>query len=122
MSFAFFIVIPFAFRFLMDNYTTDELSAMLTINEYLSFILKILIAFGVVFQLPVISFVLTRLGLITPTFLWRKIRYAIVGIFIIAAFLTPPDVATQIMMALPLILLYFLSIAISYMAGSKKDD
>jgi len=85
----------------------------------MGFLIKISLAFGLVFELPVISYVLSRAGLLTSRFLIRNFRYALVIMFILAALLTPPDVLSQLLLALPLVLLYSISILISHIAGPK---
>ena len=117
-GFAYFLVIPLAFRFLM-GFNTEKLMPMFSINNYIGFILKILIAFALTFELPVFSFILTRMGLLTSSFLIKSFKYAVIIIFIMAALLTPPDVFTQILMAIPLVFLYSLSIGISYLVEKK---
>jgi sec-independent protein translocase protein TatC len=97
-----------------------RMEAMFRMNEYLSFLIMLSLAFGLVFQLPVISFVLTRVGLLTPKFLTKNARYIIVVIFILAAVITPPDVVSQMLMAVPLLLLYGASILVSWLALEKK--
>ncbi len=94
------------------------------IQEYIGFILRFLVAFGVVFQLPVISFLLSRIGLLTPAFLKHYRRHAVVGGFVLAALLTPPDPFTQVAMALPLLILFQVSIWVSHFATPKDlmDD
>jgi sec-independent protein translocase protein TatC len=103
------------------GFNTEKLMAMLSINAYIGFILKIIIAFGVVFELPIFSFILTKAGILTHTFLIKKFKYAVVVMFIVAAIITPPDVLTQFMMAIPLLLLYGISIIIALLAGKKND-
>jgi sec-independent protein translocase protein TatC len=120
-AFAYFLVIPLAFKFLV-SYTTGILTPMLTINEYISFILKILLAFGLVFEMPVLAWVGAKMGFLTPRFLWAKIRYSIVIIFILAALLTPPDVVSQALMAVPLLVLYFISILVTWAARPKEKS
>jgi sec-independent protein translocase protein TatC len=83
---------------------------------------KLLFAFGFVFELPVAAFFLSRMGVVTADFLKQKRRYAILLIFIIAAFLTPPDVISQFLMAVPLMVLYEISILIAKIAGKKKKE
>jgi sec-independent protein translocase protein TatC len=80
-----------------------------------------LIAFGIIFQMPVLVFTLAKLGLVTAGFLWRNTKYAIFLIFVIAAFITPPDVISQVLMAAPMTLLYVISIGIAWMFGPKAD-
>ena len=120
-SFASFIIIPFGLKFLL-GFQTDFLAANITIGKYLGFVVTIILVFGVVFELPVLSFFLTRIGLLTPQFMQKNRRYGIVIIFIVAAVLTPPDVFTQLLLAGPLILLYEISIWVSKAVLKKKSD
>jgi sec-independent protein translocase protein TatC len=83
--------------------------------------MKLLFAFGVVFELPVIIFFLSKMGIVTPQFLRQKRKYAILLTFVLAAILTPPDVITQCMMAGPLIVLYEIGIIVSRIAQKKKE-
>ncbi len=117
--FAYFIIIPFALQFFMDLAPTD-IENNIALDFYIGFLLRIIIVFGVVFELPIISILLTKMGLITPKFMRKYRRYALVGAFILGAILTPPDPSTQIMLAVPMILLYELSIFLSYIFSSEK--
>ena len=90
-------------------------------RKYLDFSLQMLIAFGVVFEMPLIAFFLARMGILTVAFMRKMRRYAILGIFIVAAILTPPDVASQLCMAAPLLLLYELSILVVKVFGKRQD-
>ena len=110
-SFCYYVVLPLALHFLVF-FGGDTFSLMPRISEYISFLVKIMFGFGTSFELPVIAFFLGKLGLITDQTLKGYFRYAIVIIFIVAAILTPPDVTSQILMAIPLIALYGLSILI----------
>jgi sec-independent protein translocase protein TatC len=104
--FGYFLVLPPAFSFFMQ-FSTDFLRPMLSLREYLSFALKLLLVFGIVFEIPVVIFFLSRIGVVNPRMLSRQRKYAILLIFVIAAILTPtPDAFTQIMMALPMMVLY----------------
>jgi sec-independent protein translocase protein TatC len=89
-------------------------------KEYLAFAAKLLLAFGLVFELPLVVTFLARLGLVTVDFLKKNRKYAILLFFVFAAILTPPDVVTQIMMALPLIVLYEISIIGARIFGKKE--
>ncbi len=120
-AFCFFLVFPIAFKFFM-GFATDTIVPMISVEEYLSFALKLLLAFGVVFEMPLFAYFLSRFGLLTPAFMRRSRRYAVLVIFIVAAILTPPDVFSQCLMALPMLLLYEVSIYVSAMAYKKKDD
>ncbi len=109
--FAFFGVLPLAIKFLLTfGYEQLDVSPMLSVSSYISFVVRLLLAFGITFELPVIISLLARLGLVTPDTLIKIRPYFIVGIFILAAVLTPPDVVSQIFLALPLLVFYELSI------------
>jgi sec-independent protein translocase protein TatC len=110
---------PILLRFL-TAYAGNQLDPMFKVDEYFTFLMKISLSFGAVFELPVASFVLARMGVLTAKFLIDKIRYAIVAIFIVAAILTPPDVISQLMLAGPLLLLYGISIIVAAVASRKK--
>jgi sec-independent protein translocase protein TatC len=114
-SLAYFVVIPYAFRFFLSFETpggpdTLPIVAEPKVNEYLSLVMTLLLAFGTAFQLPVLLTLMARAGIITSQGLINKWRYAVVGMFGVAAVLTPPDVVSQTSLAVPLILLYILSI------------
>ncbi len=119
--FAYKVVLPLGFKFLL-RYGGKELSAMPTIRQYMYLFLKMITAFGLVFELPVVSFILARLGIINGKDLLKRFDYALLLIFIVAAVLTPPDVFTQFLMATPLILLYLLSVLIAYIFSTKKEE
>jgi len=116
-----YTVMPFLVNFLA-TYGAGRMEAMFRVQDFMGFLIMLMLAFGMVFELPVISFILTKAGVLTPRFLIDKIRYAIVVIFIVAAVLTPPDVVSQILMAVPLLLLYGISIIVSYLAARKRHD
>jgi len=118
--FGYFIALPPAFKFFV-SFSTDALKPMVSFREYLGLTLKFLLAFGLSFEMPVFMFFLTKLGIVNAAMLSRQRRYAILVIFIAAAVLTPsPDVLSQILMAIPLMLLYEVSIVVSKFAGRKK--
>ena len=119
--FCYFGVFPFAFEFFM-SYSTDNIVAMLSIDEYLSFALKMVLAFGLIFEMPLFSFFLARMGLITAQKMREVRKYAILAIFVVAAILTPPDVVSQLLMAMPMLLLYEISILVAAAFGRKKKE
>jgi len=115
------MVLPVAYAFFLAEYKTIGVQATLRISEYLSFTSRMLLAFGVTFELPVLAFFFARIGLITHKTLLGFFRYAIIAIFIIAAVLTPgPDVASQLLLAAPLLLLYTLSIGVAYVFEKRE--
>lgn len=116
-----YITIPFVISFL-TRFAAGKLDALYRSQEYLGFLIKLALAFGIVFELPVLSFVLTKLGFLTPKILISKIKYAIVVIFIMAALLTPPDVVSQLFLAVPLLVLYGVSILVSFIVMERKSD
>ena len=117
--FGYFVVFPFGFRFFL-GFANETIQALPSVKQYFSFAIKLLLAFGVVFELPVVIFFLARMGLVTPELLRRKRKYAILLTFVMASILTPPDVVTQLMMAAPLIILYEISIFIAKIAGKRR--
>ena len=119
--FAYFIIIPFALQFFMDLAPAD-IENNIALDFYIGFLLRIIIVFGVVFELPIISIILTKMGLLTPNFMRKYRRYALVAAFILGAILTPPDPSTQIILAIPIILLYEVSIFLSYLFSRKKKE
>lgn len=112
ICFGYFVIVPIGLTFLL-GFSNEFLVPMISVGKYVSFVGGLMFAFGVVFQLPLVVLFLTKIGAVTPQFLSRNRRYAIVFIFIAGALLTPPDVITQCLMAVPLILLYELGIIFS---------
>ena len=116
--FGYYVALPVGFKFLL-GYATDFIKPMPSMKEYLSFSIKFLLAFGLVFEFPVVLVLLARIGIVDAKTLARQRKYAILLIFIFAAVLTPPDVISQVMVALPLMGLYELSILLSRIFGKK---
>jgi len=119
-AFAYYIVFPFGFKFFL-GFSTDYLKLLPKMNEYFSLSLKLIFAFGIVFEMPVITFFLAKMGVVNGEMLSSKRRYAIVLVFVVAALLTPPDVGTQLLMAGPLILLYEVSVWVARIFGRKSQ-
>jgi len=119
--FGYFIVFPFGFKFFL-GFASETIQPLPSMREYLGFSSKLLLAFGLVFELPIIITFLARLGLVSVDFLKKNRKYALVLFFVGAAILTPPDIVTQIMMAFPLMLLYEISIIGARVFGRKKTE
>ena len=118
--FGYFVVFPSSFKYLM-SFATDTMRPLPSAKEYLSLSTGLLFAFGIVFELPVFVFFLSKIGIVNAKMLASKRKYAIVIIFIVSAILTPtPDVVDQLMMAVPLLLLYEVSIWVVKVFGEKK--
>jgi sec-independent protein translocase protein TatC len=114
--FCYSVVLPVAFQYFIEQYGTMGVTPAIRIGDYFTFFFRMVLAFGVTFELPVFTFFLVRLGVWDYRFMLRSFRYAIVAIFIIAAVLTPtPDVINQSLLALPMLLLYILSIGVAYL-------
>jgi sec-independent protein translocase protein TatC len=119
MAFAYFVVFPVVFGFIVSS-APQGVAVMTDIDKYLSFVLGMFMAFGVTFQVPVVVVVLVRMGVVTVEKL-REIRpYVFVGAFVVGAIFTPPDVVSQIMLAIPLWLLYEAGILVSVWISPKK--
>lgn len=119
VSFAYFIMLPSSLKF-AAQFGSSEIKNVFAIDEYMNIIISIMLGSGLVFELPMISFFLTKIGILTPAFMRKYRRHAIVIIFIAAAFLTPgTDPVSQIILAAPLVLLYEISIIISKFARKK---
>ncbi|MBW1732132.1 MAG: twin-arginine translocase subunit TatC [Deltaproteobacteria bacterium] len=119
--FGYFIVFPFGFKFFM-SFANEYIKPLPSVKQYFAFSTKLLLAFGLVFELPVVAFFLAKMGLINDTFLKKQRKFALLLIFVMAAILTPPDVVTQLMMAGPLMALYEISILVTKLAGKKKEE
>ena len=119
--FGYFIVFPIGFKFFI-SYTNEYVKALPSANEYFSFSLKLLFAFGIIFELPVFVYFLAKLGLVTTENLKKSRKYAILGAFVVSAILTPPDVVSQFMMAGPLLVLYEIGIFVSRFAKKKVKE
>jgi sec-independent protein translocase protein TatC len=112
VAMAYFVVLPLALAFL-SGFQQAFLDPVIEVGEYLGFVTKLLIAFGVVFELPVVIMILSVLGLVTPRFLREKRRHAVVGIAAVAVMLTPGDLASTVLMMGPMVVLYEISILLS---------
>jgi sec-independent protein translocase protein TatC len=121
VAFAYFVMLPAAMTF-FAGFGSTSIENNIAINEYMSFVVSLLLAAGVVFELPMVSWFLSRLGILTPAFMRKYRRHAIVVIFILAAFLTPgTDPVSQVLLAVPLLVLYEVSIWVSAWAHRGKE-
>ncbi len=119
--FCFFVVLPFAISFLLTYKVGDILMPMLSVGMYVDFCLKFILAFGIIFELPIVIIFLTKLGIVTPQFLAKNRKYAILMSFILAAILTPtPDAFNQTLMAFPIMILYEIGILVSRLFKAKE--
>jgi sec-independent protein translocase protein TatC len=121
-GFCMLFVLPFAMSFLL-TYKTESMTPMLSVGSYVDFCLKFILSFGAVFELPIAIIFLTRIGIVTPKTLAKNRKYAILVAFIVAAILTPtPDVFSQTLMAIPIIVLYEAGILLARILNMKKRD
>jgi sec-independent protein translocase protein TatC len=120
--FCYFIVFPVVFRFFL-SFATNEIRPLPAIKEYLTFTIKLLLAFGLLFQWPALILFLSRMGVVSSKALSKNRKYAILGIFVAAAVLTPPDLVSQLLLAGPLLAMYEGSIWMAKFFGEKdKED
>jgi sec-independent protein translocase protein TatC len=120
-AFCYAVIFKFAFPFFIEI-TAADVQASLSIAAYLGLATRLLVAFGVCFQLPVIVFFLARIGLIDARDMITFFRYGVVGIFVLSALLTPPDVLSQMLMAAPMLLLYVIGIGVAWVSSTKERD
>lgn len=118
-AFCFLVVLPVAFKFLM-GFSGELIENTITIGSYINFVGLLTLAFGFGFQMPIVAYFLAKLGLITPTFLSKGRRYAAPLLLIIGAIFTPPDVFTQVLLAVPMYLLYEVSIIVVRITHGKR--
>lgn len=119
--FAYEMVLPVLFKFFAE-FQTEDIKATISFGNYLNFVIRIVLSFGLVFELPIIMFVLSRFGLISTEFFVKNRKYMILVIFVVAAVLTPPDVVSQTMLALPMLVLYEIGILLSKIGRKKRVD
>lgn len=121
VAFAYFILLPTALKF-FSEFGTENISLNVSIDRYVSFVLSLILGAGLVFELPMVSYFLSKLGILTPAFMRHYRRHAIVVILVIAAVVTPtPDIVTQVLLAAPMFLLYEASIFVSVLVHRKKQ-
>lgn len=119
-AFCFYLVVPIGIRFLM-SFSSESLEPLLSVSRYVSFVGWMTLAFGLVFEIPVVIFILGRMGVVSVATLRRNRRFVIVGILILAALVTPsPDAFSQLLLAVPLYLLFELSVLLVALTGSRR--
>ena len=122
LAFAYFIMLPTTLKFLIGFANEGPIKPLISINEYFDLTLMILLGLGLVFELPVLIFILSLFGIVTPKFLLKNFRYAMVIITVAAAIITPtPDATTMLVFMAPMILLYFLGVLVSYVVLRRKQ-
>lgn len=124
---AYYFVFPFAWRFFLSFQTTDgsdglQIQLQAKVSEYLALVMKLIMGFGIAFELPVVLTLCAKVGIVSSKGLKKMRRYAYVGAFVVAALLTPPDVITQTGLAVPLILLYELSIFLARLVEKQRVE
>ena len=120
--FAYFVTVPFMLHFLISFSGQTTIKASISIQQFLSFVITVFIIFGCIFEMPVVSVLLARLGILKPEWLKKGQKVAVVLIFVVAAIITPPDISSQILVAIPMIALYELSIWLTSMLYKKKSE
>lgn len=121
VCFGYFVLVPFAVQFFSQFHIADVIHNDFDINEYFSSLTMWILSCGVIFQLPVVSYFLSKFGILTPEFLRQYRKHAIVACFVMSAFLTPPDPVSQVLIAIPLLLLYQFSIWVSKMGVRRRE-
>jgi sec-independent protein translocase protein TatC len=118
-AFAFRGVLPLGIKFLL-SFSRENITPLITLNAYVGFLGKMITAFGLMFELPLVILLLSKLGIVTPEVLKKGRKYAIVAIFVMAAVLTPPDVVSQVMLAAPVLLMYEIGVWICVVVTKKR--
>ncbi|MDZ7690732.1 MAG: twin-arginine translocase subunit TatC [Balneolaceae bacterium] len=121
ICFGYFVLVPFAVQFFSQFQIADVIHNDFDINEYFSSLTMWVLSCGIIFQLPVVSYFLSKFGLLSPEFLRQYRKHAIVACFVMSAFLTPPDPVSQILIAIPLLLLYQFSVWVSKMGVRQRE-
>jgi len=121
VSFGYFLLAPLSIHFLSSYEISPDVMNQINIRSYIGTITSICLATGIIFELPIIAFFLTKIGVVTPSFMRKYRRHAIVVIFVLAAIITPPDIFSQGLVSIPLLLLYDVSILISASVMNQRD-
>ena len=119
-SFSFFVILPFTMKFFLQ-YATDRIEAVFSFGEYVGFVSSLVLSFGAAFELPIVTAILAALGIVKGSTLAAARRYAVLLVFIAAAILTPPDVVSQVLLALPMLVLFELSVIVAKRIERNAD-
>ncbi|HOI50707.1 MAG TPA: twin-arginine translocase subunit TatC, partial [Prolixibacteraceae bacterium] len=119
--FGYYLIVPLSIHFLGSYNISNEVTNQININSYISTVVSVCLASGVVFLLPIFSYFLSKVGIITPSFMKKYRRHAYVLLLLLSAIITPPDIFSQIMVCIPLVMLYELSIFISGRVEKKRE-
>jgi sec-independent protein translocase protein TatC len=121
LVFGYYVMLPQTLKFLIGFATGGPIKPLISINEYFDLTLLVLLGLGLIFEMPVLIFILSLFGIVTPQFLIKNFRYALVIITIVAAVVTPsPDATTMLIFMAPMILLYFVGVWVSYLVLRHK--
>jgi sec-independent protein translocase protein TatC len=119
IAFGYFVMLPYILKFLIG--IQGPFKPLISINEYFDLVLAVLLGLGVIFELPVLIFFLSLFGIVTPRFLWKNFRYALLAITIIAAIVTPtPDATTMLVFMAPMVVLYFIGMGVSFVVARRR--
>ena len=122
MLFSYYLIVPLTINFFANYQVSEAVENTITLGSYISSVISVTLATGLVFELPIFVFFLTKVGIITPSFMKRNRKYVLVILLTIAAIITPPDIASQILVTIPLMLLYEFSILISRRVAKKRKE
>ena len=122
VAFGFFILAPFSINFLGSYRVTEEVTNSINLSSYIAIVSLLVLASGIIFELPMVVYLLSRIGIVTPSLMRRYRRHAFVVILITSAVITPPDITSQVIIAIPLLVLYEISIFISARVNKKIVD
>jgi sec-independent protein translocase protein TatC len=121
LAFSYYVILPYLLKFLVTFTTGPQFTPLISVDEYFPFLFKVLFGVGIVFELPVLVFLLALFNIVTPQFLWKHFRYAILVITVVAAIITPtPDAMTMLIFMAPMIILYLAGIGVAWMVVRKK--
>ena len=122
ICFSYFLIVPLTLNFLGTYRVSDFVVNQITLRSYINTVVSLTFAVGVIFELPVLVFFLTKIGVLTPTFMKKNRKYALVIVLIVSAIITPADIFSQVMVAIPLFALYEISIVISKRVYAKQSE